>query len=166
VAGELLVAGVKGGVVVARVGDPALEVVGDQDLRCPTQILQAAHLGADPVAQPLGPGGLDIGVTGGPEHGHEDLGLTLLPGVYVDDHDRLAAVVDEQPFPRGMALAQGDRQGSGKGAVVRAKATVRVAVRVTLPVLLPEQVQGDPGTAHLAMHRRPVGLRTPDLGRR
>ena len=65
-----------------------------------------------------------------------------------------------------MALAQGDRQGPGKGPVVCAKATVLVAIRVTLPVLLPEQVQGDPRTAHLAMDRRPVGLRTPDQGGR
>ncbi len=35
VAGELLVAGVDVGVVVARVGDPALEVVGDQELAVP-----------------------------------------------------------------------------------------------------------------------------------
>ena len=122
-------------------------------------------MGADPVPQPLGPGGLDIGVTGGPEHGHEDLGLAFLPSGHVDDRDRLAAVVDEQPLPRDMALPQGDRQGPGKGPVVLAKATVLVTVRMDLPVLLPEQVQGDPRTAHLAMHRRPVRLGAAHLGR-
>jgi hypothetical protein len=166
VAGQLLVAGIAIGLVAAGVADAALEVVGDQQLGDPAEELEAAHMGADPVPQALAPGRLDVGVTGRPEHGDEDLGLALLPCGHVDDGHRLAAVIDDQPLPWRMALAQGDRQGPREGPVVLAKGAVLIALGIGLPILLPEQVQGDPRAPQLAMHRGPVRLRALDPGTR
>ena len=69
--------------------------------------------------------------------------------------------------PGSLRFARSRRDGAPAvglpaGPTTNAKATVLVAVRVTLPILLPEQVQGDPRTPHLAMHRRPDRLGTLD----
>ena len=60
-------------------------------------VLEHEHtdMGTDPIRQALRPTGLGIGVVGRAEHPDENLGLTDLAGLGIDDRDLLAGIVDE-----------------------------------------------------------------------
>ena len=78
----------------------------------------------------------------------------------------VAAAVHKQALAWGVALPQGDGQLLREGPATLAEGAVGVALGMRLPVLLPEQLQGDPFAAQLAMHPRPIGLRPLELGGR
>ena len=113
-------------------------------------------MGADPVRQTLGPGGLGIGVVGGAEHRDEDLRLADLAGVSVDNRHGLAGIIHKQLLAGPVVLAHDHIQLALPGAVVLAEPAVLVAVGVAFPVLLPEQEQGDPLALRLPVDRGPV----------
>ncbi|RML48258.1 hypothetical protein ALQ97_01818 [Pseudomonas savastanoi pv. glycinea] len=109
-----------------------------------------------PVGQFLRPGGLGKGVAGGTEDGDEDLSLTDLASAPVDDWGGLAGVIDEELFAGTVFLAHDHIDLGGPEAVVLAEPAVLKALRVGESIFLPEQRQGDAGTAQLSVYPRPV----------
>ena len=141
--------------------DADLRVVRDQLRRHAAHEGECPRMGPDPVGQRLGPGRLGVGVAGGAHGGDEDLRLAHLPGPPVDDLDRLAGIVDEQPLAGRVRLAHGRRQPALPGPVELAPAAVGIAVRFSGAVLLPQQHERHAGPAQLAVDMGPVRLRLP-----
>lgn len=137
-------------------GDADLWIVRHQLRRHTADEGERAGVRADPVGQRLGPARFGVGVAGGAYHSDEDLGLPDLAGAPVDQFDRLPG--DEQALARGMRLPHGRRQPALPAPIELAPAAVAVAVGRGLPVLLPQQHQGDAGTAQLVMDVRPIRL--------
>ena len=95
VVGEVLVGAVDVGLVAARAGDGASELVGDpQGGRAP-EVLDHVDVGVDPVGQLLGRGRLGVGEAARPEHGDEQLDSPQLPRLPVDQGRPLPGEVDE-----------------------------------------------------------------------
>jgi len=86
-------------------GDPGLEVVGDDHLRDPAEELEGPAVGPDEGAEVLGGGHLHVGVAGGPQGGHEDGDFGDLAGPGVRDGDLLTGVVHEHFLPGAVLLA-------------------------------------------------------------
>ena len=120
---------------------------------------EGARMRADPIAEPLRPGRLDVGEVRGAHHRDEDLRLAHLAGQPVDDHrHRVAGVIDEQLVAAHMGLAHRDRELAFPDAVQLAEARVAVAVRIARDVLVPQDRQRDVLALEFAMDARPVGL--------
>jgi len=139
-------------------------IIRDDQRRHSTQKLEAAPVGADPVRQPLAPGGFDVGVVAGPQHRHEDLRLAHLPGAPVHHRHRLPGIVHEQFLARHIVLAQHRLQGTLPAPVELTELAVLIAVGVGRPILLPEQPQGHPFAAQLLVDRRPLRQGAPAGG--
>ena len=95
-------------------------------------------MGADPVCQTLGPGGLGIGVVGGAQRGHEDVCLTHLAGRRVDNLGTHPGIIHKQLLTGPMHLAHDEVQLAGPGPVLPAEPSVLIAVRVSLAILVPQ----------------------------
>ena len=111
-----------------------------------------------PVRQRLCPARLGVGVAGGAHHGDEDLRRSDLASVCVVQLDSLPGIIDEHAFAGGVGLPHRRRQPAPPAAVELAPAAITVAVGRRLLVLLPQQHQGDAGTAQLMMDVRPIRL--------
>ena len=139
-------------------GDADLGVVGHQLCRHAAHEGERANMRADPVGQRLRPTRLGVRVAGGTHHGDEDLRCSDLAGAPVEQFDRLPGIVDEHAFAGRVRLPHGRRQPTLPAAIELAPAAVAVAVGRGLSVLLPQQHQGDAGTAQLVMNVRPFRL--------
>ena len=137
-------------------GDADLWVVGHQLCRHATHEGKRADMRADPVGQRLRPARFGIGVAGGAHHRDEDLGCPDLAGASVVQFDSLPGIVDEHAFAGRVRLPHGRRQPALPTAIELTPAAVAVAAGLPLPVLLPQQRQGDTGTAQLVVDVRPV----------
>ena len=135
-----------------RLGDAALQVVGNQLLEHAAEEAEHAHVGANPIRQLLRPGRLGIGEVRGAEHGHKNLRLADFTRRRIGDPDPFARVIHERLVPSDMVLAHHRRQPSFEPAKQIAESTVAVASWMGLPVFLPENHHGD---------RRGVSARAP-----
>jgi hypothetical protein len=145
--------------VQARLDDGDLGVVGNDETRHAADGGKRARMGADPIAERLRPGRLDVGKARGAHHRDEDLRLARLAGQPVDDHrHRIAGIVDEQLVAAHVGLAHRDRELAFPDAVQLAEAGVAVTLRIARDVLVPEDRQRDMLALELAMDVRPVGL--------
>ena len=154
------------GIVERGLVDPALQIVGNQQLRRAAEKAEHAHVRAGPVRQLLRPGRLGIGEVRGAEHGDENLRLADFARRRIDDPDPLARIIDERLFPGDMVLAHHRRQPPFEPAKQIAEAAVAVTLRMALSVFLPEDHHRDAGTLQLARQGRPVRLDPPPLARR
>ena len=93
------------GIVEGGLVDPALQIVGNQQLRRAAEKAEHAHVGAGPVRQLLRPGRLGVGEIRGAEHANENLRLADFACHRIDDADPLARIVDKHLFPGDMVLA-------------------------------------------------------------
>ena len=152
---------VEGGLV-----DPALQIVGNQQLRRTAEKAEHAHVSAGPVRQRLRPGRLGIGEVRGAEHADENLRLADLAGRRIDDADPLARIVHERLFPGDMVLAHHRSEPPFESTEQIAEAAVAVTFRMSLSVFLPEDHHRDAGTLQLARQGRPVRLDPPPLSGR
>ena len=100
-------------------------------------------MGGDPVGQFLGPSGLHVGVVAGPQHRHEDLGLSHFAGFAIHHAHRHSGVVHEHLFTGLVGLPHHRLQGFRPSVVMLAELGVLVALRVGLLVLLPQKLEGD-----------------------
>ena len=100
-----------------------------------------------PASWAVRPSGLGEGVAGRAEDGDEYLRLADLAGLPVDDRHGLTGVVDEQFFAGAMFLAHDHVDLGRPEPVMLAEPAVLEALRMGESVLLPEQGQGDAGTA-------------------
>ena len=98
-------------------------------------------MGANPVAEPLRPGGLGKGVVAGAEHADEQLCLADLAGGGVLHRDGLPGVVNEQFLAGPVLLAQHHLLFSEPAPVEFAEAAVAIAVGMIGAVFFPEQLQ-------------------------
>jgi hypothetical protein len=155
---EVLIGRIEIGLVAMGLAEGALEVVRDDDLGNTIKEGQRAHRRADPVRESLGPGRLGVRVVRGPEHRHEDLGITDLPGGTIHYLGALCGIVDEQLLAAPVALAHDHVQVALPTGVVIAEAAVGVAVGVALAVLLPQQKQGHALAPQLTMNRGKIRL--------
>jgi hypothetical protein len=150
--------------VQARLDDGNLGVVGDDEARHAADGGKRAGVGANPIAERLRPGRLDVGEARGAHHRDEDLRLTHLAGQPVDDHrHRVASVVDEQLVAAHVGLAHRDRELAFPDAVQLAEARVAEALRMAHDVFVPEDRQRDVLALELAMDARPVGFDLPPV---
>ena len=139
---------VRGNRIATGTGDSGLQVVRDQQLRHATEEVQHALVQADPVGQRLGPGGLGIGVAGGPEHPDKDLGLPYLTGVAIDDGHGRATVVDEGLLAGPVALAHAALLAISPFAAVVTELRVAIGpLTVAGDILGPQQLQRPPPCA-------------------
>ena len=152
---------VEGGLV-----DPALQIVGNQQLRRAAEETEHANVGAGPVRQRLRPGRLGVGKVRGAEHADENLRLADLSRRRIGDPDPLARIVDERLLPGDVVLAHHGGQPPFETAKQIAEAAVAVAFRVGLSVFLPEDRHGDARTLELARQGRPVRPDPPPLALR
>ena len=152
---------VEGGLV-----DPALQIVGNQQLRRAAEETEHAHMGAGPVRQRLRPGRLGIGEVRGAEHADENLRLADFARRRIDDADPLARIVHERLFPGDMVLAHHRSQPPFESTKQIAEAAVAVAFRVGLSVFLPEDRHRDARTLQLTRQGRPVRPDPPPLALR
>jgi hypothetical protein len=60
--GQVAIAGIEFGVVIAGFDDAALQIVGDQHGGDATEEFQRTNMAANPVRQRLAPGGIAVGV--------------------------------------------------------------------------------------------------------
>ena len=154
------------GIVEGGLVDPALQIVGNQQLRRAAEKAEHAHVGAGPVRQRLRPGRLGIGEVRGAEHADENLRLADLAGRRIDDADPLARIVHERLFPGDMVLAHHRSQPPFEPTKQIAEAAVAVTFRMGLSVFLPEDRHRDARTLQLARQGRPVRLDPPPLALR
>src|SRR5207244_10683832 len=115
--------------IAAGPGAGRLEGIGDDALGAPATRRPGPHVGADPVGQTLGPGGLSIGGAGGPQDRHKQDRLVHLPAVAVADGEALPGVIHTELFTRAVGLPQNHSQLALPGAGGLTKPTVRPAVR-------------------------------------
>ena len=156
--GQLLIAGVEFGVITAGAADATFEVIRDHHLRHSAEVLEGTLMATQPVAKPLGPGRLGKGIVGGAKDGHEDLGLTDLAGLRIDDGQRGATVIDKALLARLVTLAHGALLLFLPAPVKRAVLGVAVAaVGVLRGVLLPQELLGYALALELLMDLGPVG---------
>jgi adenine-specific DNA-methyltransferase len=130
------------------------------------EVLEGAHMAANPVRQALAPGGFAVGVVRGAQDGEEDRRLANFAGHRVGDRHRRAGVVDEQFLARGVRLAQADREPDDPPPIVGAEAAVVVARRVLGFVFLPQQVERDALAPQFAVHDPANRVRGDALARR
>ena len=154
------------GIVERGLGDPALQIVGNQQLRRAAEEAEHAHVGAGPVRQLLRPGRLGVGEVRGAEHGHEDLRLADFARRRIGNPDPLARIVDERLFSGDMVLAHHWRQPSFEPAKQIAETAVAIALGMDLSVFLPKDHHRHAGSFQLARQGRPVRLDSPPLARR
>ena len=154
------------GIVEGGLVDPALQIVGNQQLRRAAEKAEHAHVGASPVRQCLRPGRLGIGEVRGAEHADEDLRLADFSGRRIGDPDPLARIVDERLLPGDVVLAHHGGQPPFETAKQIAEAAVAVTLRMDLSVFLPEDRHRDARTLELARQGRPVRLGPPPLALR
>lgn len=106
----------------------SVQLIGNQP--DPTGLRQARAYSADPIAERLRPGPLDLAGARRAYHGDEDLRLAYLAGQPIDDHRRrVAGVIAEQLVTAHMGLAHGDRALAFPQAVELAGAGVAAALR-------------------------------------
>ena len=154
------------GIVEGGLVDPALQIVGNQQLRRAAEKAEHAHVGAGPVRQRLRPGRLGIGEVRGAEHADENLRLADLSRRRIGDPDPLARIVDERLLPGDVVLAHHGGQPPFETAKQIAEAAVAVTLRMDLSVFLPEDRHRDARTLQLARQGRPVRLGPPPLALR
>ena len=154
------------GVVEGGLVDPALQIVGNQQLRRAAEEAEHAHMRAGPVRQRLRPGRLGIGEVRGAEHGDENLRLADLSRRRIGDPDPLARIVDERLLPGDVVLAHHRGQPPFESTKQIAEAAVAIALGMDLSVFLPEDRHRDARTLQLARQGRPVRLGPPPLALR
>ena len=109
VVGQVLIGAIDAGFVTRRLGDARLQVVGHRSLRHAADGIERVDVRADPVGQRLGPARLGVGVVGGPERRHEDVGAMLSTRYRIEHRDRVAGPVHEQLVASHVRLAHGRR---------------------------------------------------------
>jgi hypothetical protein len=159
-AGEIGIGPVDHRFVKASPGDAGLQIVAHRLPGHATEIGKCPNVRGDPVRQALAEAGFGIGVVRGAEHGDEDLHAAHLAVEPVNHLHRVAGIVDEQLLAGDMDLAQGRLEAAGPFLVAFAEPRIAEAVRACVAILLPQQHQRDVRAPQLAMHERPIGLRT------
>jgi hypothetical protein len=158
VVGQLLIGGVEIRLIAAGLGDTALEVVGDDQLRHSAEVLEATGVTHHPLLQALAPGRLGVGVVGSAEYGHEDLGLAQFTGVGVDHRQGRPTVVDKQLLTGLVVLAHRGFLPLQPLLVEAAVMVVAVvAFGMALGVLLPQKLQGHDLGLKLLINHGPIG---------
>ena len=114
-------------------------------------------MSADPVGQFLALLGLCVGVAAGAQHADEDLGLVDLAGVWVDEGDRLASIVDKDLLALLVGQAHGGLQVLCPLPVESTELAVPVAIRMGFPILDPQQTHGHAFLAQFGVNQGPIG---------
>ncbi len=126
VVGHVLVGRVEGGFVKAGFEDTAFEIIGNQKAGDDPKIGEGAGVGADPVGECLGEGGLGVGEGGGAPDGDEELGEGHFAGDRVGKEEAIG-VIDEELVAGFVGLAH-DEFTTGKPFVIEpAKGGVLIA---------------------------------------
>ena len=146
--------------------DPALQIVGNQQLRRAAEEAEHAHMRAGPVRQRLRPGRLGVGEVRSAEHADKNLRLTDLSRRRIGDPDPLARIVDERLLPGDVVLAHNGSQPPFEPTQQITEATVAVALGMDLSVFFPEDRHRHPRTLQLARQGRPVRFGPPPLALR
>jgi hypothetical protein len=92
VLGELQVGAVNDGLVAARLGDAAQQIVGDEERGSAAEEFHHPHVGGDPRGQVLGWTGFSVHVTTRAEHADEQFDGDQLARPRIDDHRPFAGV--------------------------------------------------------------------------
>lgn len=85
-------------------------------------------------------GGFGVGVTAGPQHGHEDIGFPHFARLGIGDRHRLAGMIDEDLLAGPVFLAQHDIQIARPTPVQLAEPAIVVTFRMGLMVFFPQQL--------------------------
>ena len=99
---QIAIGRVEFGVVVAGFADAALQIVGHQHGRDPTEEFQRSDVAPYPVRQGLTPCGIAVGVIRSPEDGNEDGRLANFASHRVRDRHGRPGVIDKQLLARGI----------------------------------------------------------------
>jgi hypothetical protein len=155
---QILVGGIEIGLVAGGLVHAAWQVIRDQDLGAPAKVGEGPHVGANPIGQPLGPGGLGIGVVARPQHRDEDMRSACLARQALDDRHGLPRIVHKALLARALLLAHDQIELAGPGPVLLTEPAVLKPLRRASLILLPEQEQAHalPGF-ELPVHRLPNG---------
>jgi transposase len=119
----------------------ARHIIRRDRLRHAPQILEAAHMGAQPRRKFLAGARLHVQQPAGSQSRHEYLGSVSLSGPRIDEGQGVAAVVDEQPLPTPVLQPHHHVLGPQPAPVVQAELAVRPAVRVVRSKLNPKQFE-------------------------
>ncbi len=96
--------------VEAGLDDGDFGVVRHQQVGHPADCREGSGVGADPVAECLGPARLGIGEVRGAHDGDKNLRRSRLAGQPIDDHrHRIAGVIDKQLVAADVGLPHRDR---------------------------------------------------------
>ena len=133
------------GLIEIGSGDPAFEIVRNQEGGNPAQECKAADMGTDPAGQLLTRHRFGKDIVRKPQDGDEDLGVLgrfSCPGI--PDRHGAPGIVDKEPVPRGVGVPVGRLQALGIVSVMLAEAGVGISPLLDrLPVLFPEKQEGD-----------------------
>jgi len=132
--GHLLICPIDSRLIAASFSHTGLQIIGDDDLGHAVQKLEGAHVGADPVGQPLRPSRLRVGIAAGPQHGDEDLCRHHLARRGVMYGNGVAGVVDKQLLAGPVFMSQSDFLCPQPSSVQLTEPAVAVAVRILLAV--------------------------------
>jgi hypothetical protein len=148
---ELEVGAIDDGLVAARLGDAAEQVIGHKDRRAALKIFEHPHVGADPGCQVLGRTRLSVDVTAGAERADKQLHRDDFPREGVDDRRPFPREVDEDLLAGAVDLAHRGSQRPSPALVVPAKLAVAIPGGLPLEILQPEAQQRHPGPLELVV---------------
>jgi len=103
---QVSIRGIQIRLVIARMRDGGLQVIGDHDLGHATEKLPGPHMRTDPVPQILPGRGLGEGVTAGTQHRHEHGGGVHLAALRVMNWNGSSGIIHEHLFAGAVLLAQ------------------------------------------------------------
>lgn len=122
--GHLVISRIEIGLIPVGRGHPAFQIIGYYDRWDGLAIVKGPHMGADPIRQSLGPGGLGVGIVGGAQDGDKDLRLSDLSGGAIHDRYRLSRIIDKQLLPGPVVLAHDEIERPCPGSILLTKLAV------------------------------------------
>jgi hypothetical protein len=162
VLGELEVGAIDDGLVAARLGDAAAEVIGHEDRRRAAEEFDHPHMSTDPRGEVLRRAGLGVHVAARAERADEQLHGPDLAGRDVGDHGPLAGEVHESLLAGAVDLPHRGRQGPRPVVVVPAELAVTIPGGLLRQVLEVQPLQGDARAFELLVNPRHVRHRSRD----
>jgi hypothetical protein len=147
------------GLVERCLDDGYLRIIGDDEMWNTPYRLECVRVRSDPIGEVLAPARLRIREVGRAHHRDEDVCITYLAGLPVDEHrNGVAGIIDEQLLAAHMALAHGDGELRLEILIQLTVPRIPIALRVTRDVLLPENHQRDMLALQLLMNGCPIRL--------
>lgn len=141
---HVMVGGIYIGFVAAGSGDPAFEIIRDDDLGDAAKKGKRLRMGGDPAREVLPEARFDKRIVARPQGGNEQIRIPGLARSRVHNRDRLAGIIDEEFFSGPVCLPQARVEPGRPLPVMMAELAILITPGVGLSVFEPQEPQGYP----------------------